>query len=98
MKLNIKAKNFTLTEDIRIESEKKFDRLDKYFHDEESMDLKFAKEGIGYELEATMFLDGGTILRAEAYEETYENAIDLSLIHISEPTRLHKVSRMPSSA
>ena len=23
---------------------------------------------------------------------------DLSLIHISEPTRLHKVSRMPSSA
>ena len=29
MKLNIKAKNFTLTEDIRIESEKKFDRLDK---------------------------------------------------------------------
>ena len=24
--------------------------------------------------------------------------IDLSLIHISEPTRLHKVSRMPSSA
>ena len=26
------------------------------------------------------------------------NALDLSLIHISEPTRLHKVSRMPSSA
>ena len=24
--------------------------------------------------------------------------LDLSLIHISEPTRLHKVSRMPSSA
>ena len=24
--------------------------------------------------------------------------IELSLIHISEPTRLHKVSRMPSSA
>ena len=25
-------------------------------------------------------------------------SVDLSLIHISEPTRLHKVSRMPSSA
>ena len=25
-------------------------------------------------------------------------AVGLSLIHISEPTRLHKVSRMPSSA
>ena len=27
-----------------------------------------------------------------------EREYDLSLIHISEPTRLHKVSRMPSSA
>ena len=28
----------------------------------------------------------------------YRNQYELSLIHISEPTRLHKVSRMPSSA
>ena len=27
-----------------------------------------------------------------------QQSLDLSLIHISEPTRLHKVSRMPSSA
>ena len=27
-----------------------------------------------------------------------ESVVLLSLIHISEPTRLHKVSRMPSSA
>src|SRR5699024_5581653 len=90
MKLNIKAKNFTLTEDIRNESEKKFDRLDKYFHDEESMDLKFAKEGIGFELEATMFLDGSTILRAEAYEETYENAIDRVIDALVRQIRKHK--------
>ena len=90
MKLNIKAKNFTLTDDIVRESEKKFDRLDKYFHDEENMDLKFAKEGIGYELEATMFLDGGTILRAEAYEETYENAIDRVIDALVRQIRKHK--------
>lgn len=90
MKLNIKAKNFTLTDDIVRESEKKFDRLDKYFHDEEDMDLKFAKEGIGYELEATMFLDGGTILRAEAYEETYENAIDRVIDALVRQIRKHK--------
>ena len=90
MKLNIKAKNFNLTDDIVRESEKKFDRLDKYFHDEESMDLKFAKEGIGYELEATMFLDGGTILRAEAYEETYENAIDRVIDALVRQIRKHK--------
>ena len=29
---------------------------------------------------------------------TLADAVHLSLIHISEPTRLHKVSRMPSSA
>ena len=90
MKLNIKAKNFTLTDDIVRESEKKFDRLDKYFHDEENMDLKFAKEGVGYELEATMFLKGGTILRAEAYEETYENAIDRVIDALVRQIRKHK--------
>ena len=30
--------------------------------------------------------------------DNIEDDVDLSLIHISEPTRLHKVSRMPSSA
>ena len=55
----------------------------------------------------------GTILYSEgldtcpeAYNLTHPNKverihrsyIELSLIHISEPTRLHKVSRMPSSA
>lgn len=90
MKLNIKAKNFNLTDDIVRESKKKFDRLDKYFHEEESMDLKFAKEGIGFEVEATMFLDGGTILRAEAYEETYENAIDRVIDALVRQIRKHK--------
>ena len=31
-------------------------------------------------------------------KKTAKTVYDLSLIHISEPTRLHKVSRMPSSA
>ena len=30
--------------------------------------------------------------------QDHETVLYLSLIHISEPTRLHKVSRMPSSA
>ena len=32
------------------------------------------------------------------YNDKLEQLFILSLIHISEPTRLHKVSRMPSSA
>ena len=34
----------------------------------------------------------------QAAEDKLARDISLSLIHISEPTRLHKVSRMPSSA
>ena len=37
--------------------------------------------------------------RKGSYEDYLDKAsLFLSLIHISEPTRLHKVSRMPSSA
>lgn len=90
MKLNIKAKNFTLTDDIISESNKKFDRLDKYFHDEEEIDLRFAKEGIGYVVEATMFLDGGTILRAEFGDESYQNAIDRVIDALVRQVRKHK--------
>ena len=37
-----------------------------------------------------MFLDGGTILRAEAYEETYENAIDRVIDALVRQIRKHK--------
>ena len=36
--------------------------------------------------------------RASCEPGIFGHDLDLSLIHISEPTRLHKVSRMPSSA
>ena len=35
---------------------------------------------------------------AQSRESLEATVSELSLIHISEPTRLHKVSRMPSSA
>ena len=39
-----------------------------------------------------------TSLRAEPTYQVYATFDNLSLIHISEPTRRHHVSRMPSSA
>ena len=39
-----------------------------------------------------------TIRLMVSRSEKREATMPLSLIHISEPTRLHKVSRMPSSA
>ena len=44
----------------------------------------------------SLALVGAGILISQVTSET--KALYLSLIHISEPTRLHKVSRMPSSA
>ena len=42
-------------------------------------------------------VSGGALMLDRAHARS-EAGKDLSLIHISEPTRLHKVSRMPSSA
>ena len=46
------------------------------------------------------YLDTGAMYRAATYMALkHQLGVEvLSLIHISEPTRLHKVSRMPSSA
>ena len=79
MKLNLIAKNFTLTNDIRNESIKKFERLDKYFHDQQEMDIRFAKEGNDFVVETTAVLDGGRILRSETSDNSYQTAIDKNI-------------------
>ena len=43
-------------------------------------------------------MQGTPAKRHADIKATYDAARDLSLIHISEPTRRHHVSRMPSSA
>ena len=53
------------------------------------------KEEIKEEKQKVMEAGGLHIIGTQRHES---RRIDLSLIHISEPTRLHKVSRMPSSA
>lgn len=94
MKLNLIAKNFTLTDDIRSEAEKKFDRLDKYFHDEQEMDVRFAKEGNDYVVETTSYLDGGRILRSETNDETYQTAIDKNIDGLLRQIRKNKTKLM----
>lgn len=90
MKINLKGKNINITDDIRYEAERKYDRLDKYFSNEEEVDLLISKEGNGYKAEVTMFLDKGPILRAEASDETYQNAIDKTIDALVRQIRKHK--------
>ena len=94
MKLNLIAKNFTLTDDIRNESIKKFDRLDKYFHDQQAMDVRFAKEGNEFVVETTAFLDNGRILRSETSDETYPTAIDRNIDGLLRQIRKNKTKLM----
>ena len=94
MKLNLIAKNFTLADDIRNESEKKFDRLDKYFHDQQEMDVRFAKEGNDFVVETTAILDGGKILRSETTDPTYQTAIDKNIDGLVRQIRKNKTKLM----
>lgn len=76
MKLNIKGKNINVYESLKEEAKEKFDRLDKYFNKEEEMDLKFSTEGNLKKVESTIFLKGGTILRAEEVNDNFSTGID----------------------
>lgn len=76
MKIDLRGKNLNITDDISEEVEKKFSRLDKYFKEEQELDVKLSKEGNEFVAETTAMLGGGTILRAEASDETIYNAID----------------------
>ena len=57
-----------------------------------TQDKAFMITDFRYTEQATKQCEGYTVIQYES------SVMDLSLIHISEPTRLHKVSRMPSSA
>lgn len=94
MKLNLIAKNFTLTNDIRNESIKKFERLDKYFHDQQEMDIRFAKEGNDFVVETTAVLDGGRILRSETSDNSYQTAIDKNIDGLVRQVRKNKTKLM----
>ena len=90
MKINLKGKDMDITRDIIYEAEKKYDRLDKYFSNEEEIDILISREGIDYQVEATMYLDKGPVLRAEASEESYQNAIDRTIDALVRQIRKHK--------
>ena len=90
MKLNIKGKNINVYESLKEEAKEKFDRLDKYFNKEEEMDLKFSTEGNLKKVESTIFLKGGTILRAEEVNENFSTGIDKVIDALVRQIRKHK--------
>ena len=55
---------------------------------------QLAKDGLVYSVKGR----GVVLLEHTPQTQQFNLALNLSLIHISEPTRRHHVSRMPSSA
>ncbi len=90
MKINLRGKNINITDDITYEAERKYDRLDKYFAGEQEVNLLFSKHGNDYQVEATMFLNKGPILRAEASDQSFPNAIDRTIDALVRQIRKHK--------
>ena len=90
MKLNIKGKNINVYDSLKREAQEKFNRLDKYFNGEEEMDLKFSTEGNLKKVEATIFLNGGTILRAEEENGDFSTGIDRVIDALVRQIRKHK--------
>ena len=64
---------------------------------EPDYDVLIIGSGFGGSISALRLTEKGYRVGVLEAGPRYSDA-DLSLIHISEPTRLHKVSRMPSSA
>ena len=83
-------KNINVTEDLKDMCQGKFDRLDKYFHDEEEMDVNLAIEGIDKKVESTIFLKGGTILRAEEASGDFMDSVDMVVDSLVRQIRKHK--------
>lgn len=90
MKLNLRGKNINVTEDLRQMCQEKFDRLDKYFNQEEEMDVNLSIEGIGKKIESTIFLKLGTILRAEESSEDFMDSADMVVDSLVRQIRKHK--------
>ena len=75
MKTNITGKNYTPSDKLKENIEKKFEKLDKYFSNEITGNVMTIREKGGYKVEATINAKG-TIFRAEVKADDPYDAVD----------------------
>lgn len=75
MKINITTKNFNASDSLKETIEKKLGRLDKYFSDDVTANVKLSQEGSYDKIEATI-QNRGTIFRAEESGSDIYDSID----------------------
>lgn len=75
MRINITTKNFNASDELKKAIEKKLGRLDKYFSDEVTANVRLSQEGKKDKIEATIS-NRGTIFRAEESGKDIFDSID----------------------
>ncbi len=91
MKINIRAKNATVTEALRNYVEKRLTKLTRYFDSIQEAHVTVSTVGDNYSVEVTIPLNGNMILRAEDLSrESFYEAVDLVLEKLERQVRKHR--------
>ena len=90
MKLVVQGKNFQVTDDVLKYAEKRLSTVEKFFDNIQELNTIISKERGNIKVEVTLSASG-TVIRGESRTpdvfSSIDDVVDLSLIHISEPTR-----------
>ncbi len=92
MKIIITGKNFTASENLKTQIEKKLGKLDKYFSKETVANVMLSNQKDGQKLEATINADG-MIFRAEATQPDILFALDKVVDRLSSQMTRFKTKR-----
>ncbi|MDY2987402.1 MAG: ribosome-associated translation inhibitor RaiA [Peptoniphilus sp.] len=89
MKLKLIGKNLDLTQSLKEQSEKKLEKLDRYFDEEVEVRAVLSVEKDNRTVEVTVFLPG-TILRAEDTSDDMYASIDATIDILERQIRKYK--------
>lgn len=89
MKLKLIGKNLDLTQSLKEQSEKKLEKLDRYFDEEVEVRAVLSVEKDNRTVEVTVFLPG-TILRAEDTSDDMYASIDTTIDILERQIRKYK--------
>lgn len=89
MKTTIISRQTTVPEELRPVIESKLSKYDKFFGDDAQATVKLSKPHGKERVELTI-TSNGTIYRGEETDETFRNALDLSMNAIERQIRKHK--------
>lgn len=90
MKFTYAGKDFVISDRLKREAGKKLERLDKYLNEDADTRVVFSETPTDKVCEVTIFLKGGTVLRAEEEEEDVYTAVDRAVDALERQLRKHK--------